>query len=44
MRKAHTKAGPEYKFTLHKSSQSYIITNQVFIHESKDVSEIKQRK
>jgi hypothetical protein len=34
MSKVHMKAGPEYKFTLHKSSQSYIITNQVFIHKS----------
>jgi hypothetical protein len=35
------KAGPEYEFTFHKSSQSYIITNQVFIHKSKGVSEFK---
>jgi hypothetical protein len=30
--------------TLHKSSQNYIITNQVFIHEIKGVLEFKQRK
>jgi hypothetical protein len=35
MRNAHTKTGPEYTSTLHKSPQGYIITNQVFIHESK---------
>jgi hypothetical protein len=44
MRKAHKKADQSTNSHYIKSSQSYIITNRVFIHKSKDDSEFKQQK